>query len=177
MERVDDCLSAGPDVAEAASGALEHRRPAVDGPGLRSKETLVHRHRVRYHETDPQQVVFNSRYLEFADVAMTEFFRELGWQWNRLLAIGCDPMVVSSRIDYREAAVFDDELAVLARLVEVGTSSFRLAFSIRRCDDDAELAVVETVYVNYDPETKSSRPLPEPVRHRMLTSRQGQGNS
>lgn len=35
-----------------------------------------HRFRVRYAEVDPQAVVFNSRYLEYADILVSEFFRE-----------------------------------------------------------------------------------------------------
>ena len=33
--------------------------------------------RVRYAEIDGQRVVFNSRYLEYADVAATEY-----WEWT-----------------------------------------------------------------------------------------------
>ncbi len=42
----------------------------------------VLRHRVRYHEADAQGSLFNSRYLELADDATTEFFRVLGWRIN-----------------------------------------------------------------------------------------------
>ena len=38
---------------------------------------LVHPLRVRYAECDPQGVVFNSRYLEYFDVALTELWREI----------------------------------------------------------------------------------------------------
>jgi acyl-CoA thioester hydrolase len=173
VKKVDDWLIAGPDLVEAASGALEHHRPIGDAPKTAQGEVLVYRHRVRYHETDAQHVVFNSRYLEFTDVAMTEYFRGLGWQWAQLVAIGCDPVVASTHIDYKEPAAFDDDLGVFVRLGEVGRSSFRLIFSIRRIDDDVELAVIESAYVNFDPETKSSRPLPDSVRERMLAHRQG----
>lgn len=37
---------------------------------------FTYRFRVRYSEIDPQAVVFNSRYLEYADLLVTEFFRE-----------------------------------------------------------------------------------------------------
>ena len=38
-------------------------------------DPFSHRFRVRYSEVDPQAVVFNSRYLEYADVVVSEFFR------------------------------------------------------------------------------------------------------
>ena len=33
--------------------------------------------RVRYGECDAQQVVFNARYADYIDIAMTEYFREV----------------------------------------------------------------------------------------------------
>lgn len=41
------------------------------------------RFKVRYAEIDGQKVVFNSRYLEYADVAETEF-----WDWTGIAAVG-----------------------------------------------------------------------------------------
>ncbi|HSC71381.1 MAG TPA: acyl-CoA thioesterase, partial [Candidatus Methylomirabilis sp.] len=34
--------------------------------------------RVRYSEIDVQGIVYNSRYLEYVDVALTEYFRAMG---------------------------------------------------------------------------------------------------
>ncbi len=39
-------------------------------------QPFTHTFRVRYAELDPQSVVFNSRYLEYADILVTEFFRD-----------------------------------------------------------------------------------------------------
>lgn len=39
-------------------------------------QPFSHRFRVRYAEVDPQAVVFNSRYLEYADILVSEFFRD-----------------------------------------------------------------------------------------------------
>ena len=35
------------------------------------------RFRVRWSEVDPQGVVFNARYLEYADIGITEYYRAL----------------------------------------------------------------------------------------------------
>lgn len=51
----------------------------------------VLQHRVRYHEADAQGFLFNSRFLELADVAMTEYFRSIGWPYRKLLAEKVDP--------------------------------------------------------------------------------------
>lgn len=70
--------------------------------------TVVYRHRVRYHEADAQGFLFNSRYLELADVALTEFFRALGWPYQKLVAAGVDPSVVKATIEYKTPARFED---------------------------------------------------------------------
>ena len=38
---------------------------------------FTHRFRVRYSEVDPQSVVFNARYLDYADLIVTEYWRAL----------------------------------------------------------------------------------------------------
>ena len=39
-------------------------------------EIFRHRLRVRYHECDPQAIVFNAHYLAYCDLAVTELWRE-----------------------------------------------------------------------------------------------------
>lgn len=126
---------------------------------------FVHAHRVRYHETDAQRHVFNARYLEYVDVAMTEFCRALGWDYPDLVAGGCDPSVVHVEMDFHRSASFDEVIEIGVAVENVGTSSFTLAFDVR---SDAEpVASVTVVYVNYDRDARSSRPLPDDVRERL----------
>jgi acyl-CoA thioester hydrolase len=124
-------------------------------------------HRVRYHETDAQHIVFNARYLEWVDVAMAEFFRRGGWDYRALIDAGCDPSLVSAKLEFKRPAVFDDELDVFVRPLHVGRSSFTLDFDIYRASDGEHLAVAEIVYVNVDVATQRSRPLPDPIRSRL----------
>ena len=121
----------------------------------------LHQHRVRNHEVDSQGFLFNSRYLEVADVAMTEFFRSIGWPYPKLVAEGADPSVISAILSFKAPAYFDDCLDVDVQCRKVGNSSFRLDVAISR--DATELANVELVYVNVDATTARSRPLPEAV--------------
>ena len=121
----------------------------------------LHQHRVRNHEVDSQGFLFNSRYLEVADVAMTEFFRSIGWPYPKLVAEGTDPSVISATLSFKAPAYFDDYLDVDVKCRRVGNSSFSLDVAFSR--DETELANVELVYVNVDPTKARSRPLPEAV--------------
>ncbi|WPB89272.1 acyl-CoA thioesterase [Streptomyces malaysiensis] len=121
----------------------------------------AYQHRVRYHEADAQGFLFNARYLELADVAMTECFRTLGLSYADLVAGGTDPSVVSATLTFSKPARFDDLLDVTARCTRVGTSSFDLDVHVTRGAD--RIATIQLVYVNVDAATAMSRPLPEDV--------------
>ena len=125
--------------------------------------SFVHAHRVRYHETDPQSFLFNSRYLEVADVAMSEFFRHLGWPYEKLNADGVDPSVVSARLVFRAPAFFDDVIEFHVRCARVGHTSFELEHTVTRARE--ELAKISIVYVNVNAAEGVSLPLPAAVAH------------
>lgn len=131
----------------------------------------VYTHRVRYHETDAQGFLFNARYLEVADVAMTEWLRSLGWTYDALVAEGLDVSVVTAAVHFKSPARFDDILDADVRCIRVGTSSFALAIAISR--DGNPVATVDLVYVNVDTATATSRPLPEFFARALVDPRDG----
>jgi acyl-CoA thioester hydrolase len=102
--------------------------------------------------------MFNSRYLEVADVAMTEFFRDLGWSYPELLGAGVDPSVVSVSMTFSAPARLDDDIAFDVTCSRVGRSSFELEHRVHRGAD--ELAGLRLTYVNVDPVAAASRQLP-----------------
>jgi acyl-CoA thioester hydrolase len=122
---------------------------------------IAYSHRVRYHEADAQGILFNGRYLEIADVAMTEYFRALGWSYTELVADGADPSVVNASLSFIAPGRFDDILDIDVACTKVGRSSFTLAMEFRR--DGSAIARTELVYVNVDAASARSRPLPDAV--------------
>lgn len=131
--------------------------------------SFVHRHRVRYHEADAQGFLFNSRYLEIADVAMTEFFRQLGWPYDKLNADGLDPSVVSVELTFRAPARFDDLLEIRVECARVGRSSFELSQGVTRRGE--AIAEITIVYVNVDAATAVARPLPTAIAAALSSQR------
>lgn len=129
----------------------------------------VHAHRVRYHEADAQGYMFNSRYLEIADVAMTEFFRARGWPYDRLVANGVDPSVVSAQLVFRAPARFDDIIEFRVECTRVGRSSFELHHAVTRAG--ADLAEITIVYANVDTALGKSRPLTAAVAAALSSER------
>ena len=77
------------------------------------------RFRVRYSEIDGQKIVFNSRYLEYADVALSEF-----WRWADLGDIGPDWQdaefnYVRATLDYKRPFRLDDMVEAFVRIVGI----------------------------------------------------------
>ena len=126
-----------------------------------------YQHRVRYHETDAQKFAFNARYLEWADVAMGEFFRALGWSYPELLELGFDPSVVHSELDFAKPARLDDLLDITVSCPRVGRSSFDLSFVI--VSADAEVTRINNTYVNVDIAEAAASAIPEVVDRALRT--------
>jgi acyl-CoA thioester hydrolase len=126
---------------------------------------FAHRQRVRYHETDAQHHVFNSRYLEYIDIAFTEFLRELGWAYLDLVKDGCDPSLVHVELDFLAPVRFDEELVVAVYVHKVGTTSFTIRYE--GSVNDRAVLTGSVVYVNYDVATGRSRALPARFSQRL----------
>src|SRR4051794_22695151 len=95
--------------------------------------------RVRYAECGAQKVVFNSRYGEYVDVAVMEFFRAIGFG-AQLATAEIDFQVVRQTIEWRGPARFDDVLEIAVRCTRVGSTSFTLVAEFRVAGQDAPIA-------------------------------------
>ena len=123
--------------------------------------TARHRLRVRWAEADMQGIVFNPNYLVYADNAMTEYMRAVGFPYPQaLLPFGADIFAVGSQIDFKASARFDDGLRVGARIERIGRTSFRFRIAVFRGEE--LLADVRTTYVCATPgETRATLSVPE----------------
>jgi acyl-CoA thioester hydrolase len=127
---------------------------------------FVHRHRVRYHELDPHDHVYNARYLEYVDVAMLEFLRDLGWGFDQALELGFDPLLARAEIDFRSPGRYDEELEVVVSVRRLGNASFDIDYLIRTAAGRS-VAEVAVAYVNCDPQSGRSAAIPAAVRERL----------
>ena|ERR1044072_594104 len=118
--------------------------------------------RVRFHECDPQNVVFNAHYLAYADMASFELFRELFGNYQVVLDMGFDMVVAESNVRYLAPCRYDDELLVDVHVDRVGNTSLVLRFDIHNGD----LLATEVVnrYVWIDKATKRPARPPDELR-------------
>ena len=124
---------------------------------------FTHYLRVRYAECDAQKVVFNARYADFVDVAVTEFMRAIGFE-KEMVSGELDYQLVRQTLEWKAPARFDQVLAIAVSARQLGTTSFALRTEFRVADRDAIIATGETVYVLVDAATLQKRELPPRFR-------------
>ncbi|MEL7938862.1 thioesterase family protein [Pseudomonas delhiensis] len=126
---------------------------------------FFHGLRVRWSEVDPQGIVFNGNYLTYADVATTEYYRNLEIRYPAdLLRGGGDLFAVKSSLEYFAPARYDDWLDMGVRVARLGRSS--LTFQVAIWCEEQPLTLGELIYA-YANDQRQSQPLPDWLRERI----------
>jgi len=134
----------------------------------RADFTFFHRLRVRWAEVDRQDVVFNGNYFLYFDVAITEYWRAIGFDYpdDIVEKFGSDIFAVKATAEYHASATYDDLLDVGCRVARIGGSSMRIVLGIFRGEE--QITSGELVYVNVDVGTRKAAPWPDPLREAIL---------
>lgn len=119
--------------------------------------------RVRFAEVDLQSVVFNSRYLEYADLVLTEYWREAGLHF-----IGEDALefhVVHAGVDFVQPIRADELIEGRAWTARIGSSSVTTEMELHGAGADDDLrARMHLVHVHVDLATGQPIPVPPSAR-------------
>lgn len=122
-----------------------------------------HSLRVRWSETDAQGVVFNARYLDYADVAITEYWRVVKF---RAYADNA-PMefhVKKATVTWFAPIKPDEMIEVMARTIATGRTSMTQLVEIHGLTEDGSddlRATVDMVSVHVDLDVHRPIPLPD----------------
>jgi acyl-CoA thioester hydrolase len=110
-------------------------------------EALRHPIRVRYHECDPQGIVFNANYLAYFDMAITELWRPLGG-YAEMVEAGTDIVVAEAVVRYLAPLRFDEEIELIVRGVRMGTTSITTELAVERDRQSAAEGQIRHVFVD-----------------------------
>jgi acyl-CoA thioester hydrolase len=125
-----------------------------------SSRPFVYYLRTRYIECDAQKVVFNSRYGEYTDVAVSEFIRAIGFG-EEMKTGEFDVQLVKQTTQWRAPARYDDVLEISIATTHIGNTSFTLFAEFRIAGQERAIATVETVYVHVDHRTLQKQTIPD----------------
>jgi acyl-CoA thioester hydrolase len=127
--------------------------------------SFVHPLRVRYHECDPQGIVFNAQYFAFFDVVMTELWRAaFKRSYATMIADhGIDMVVAEATARYLGSARFDDLIEIDAQIARLGTTGMTTRLVVRG-EGGETLVEGELRHVFVDVQTWTKTPIPPAVR-------------
>ncbi|WP_109808288.1 acyl-CoA thioesterase [Sphingosinithalassobacter portus] len=125
--------------------------------------------RVRYSEIDGQKIVFNSRYLEYADVVINEFWRwtgidDLGPEWTE-----AEFNVVRAELNYSRPFRYDDLIDGRAHVARIGNSSMTMRVELYHSGTGALHTMVDVTSVQLDLATRRPLAISPRVRARLET--------
>ncbi|PHQ72275.1 MAG: thioesterase [Sneathiella sp.] len=121
--------------------------------------------RVRYSEIDGQGVVFNAHYLTYFDTTITEYFRELGFDYQGYVKrTGQDFHLVKSLVNYEKPILFDAEIDVGCRIANIGRTSLTFVLEIFEKGGDVRYCNGEIIWVNTDQMTHIAEPISTEIR-------------
>lgn len=116
--------------------------------------------RVRYQEVDLQNVVFNSHYLGWCDIACASWMRAaLGWTG---VGDAIDWMLVRAELEWQGSAAYGDDVDIDCRIARWGRTSFDVAY--RGTVDGAAVFTATITYVSVVPGTTETTPVTEGMR-------------
>jgi acyl-CoA thioester hydrolase len=112
-----------------------------------------------------QGVVFDSHYLAYVDVAITELWRAAFGSYDTMLDREVDVVVAEAQLRFHHPAKFDDELILNVLVTHLGTTS--IITNHRICHGE-ELFVDCTIrHVLVDRETLRKKEIPDWMRRQL----------
>ena len=116
---------------------------------------------VRYRDIDAVGHVNNAVYVSFLEQARVEYLDAV----LDITELQPGFLVASVTVDYERPILLDEEVVVSLGVTDIGTASVEMGYEVRA--DGEVAATASSVIVAVDPETESSRPVPETWREKI----------
>jgi acyl-CoA thioester hydrolase len=130
---------------------------------------------VRFFEVDSLGVVFNMWYLGWCDEAMSAFMESIGFGYQTLRGQGFDAVLRKAEVEWFDSLQAFQHAEVAVRVDHVGTTSFRLGYSIERVDASGQqrkrCAQAAITYVCVQIADRNTAPIPTGLREVLVRDR------
>jgi acyl-CoA thioester hydrolase len=127
---------------------------------------VVVRQAVVWGDMDSYQHVNNVVYFRYFENARLEYFRRMDW-FAYEEATGVGPILAATQCRFRRPLTYSDEIAIAARVVDIGADRFTLEHRIVSRTLGAVAAEGQGVVVSYHYGRGEKVPLPDELRRRI----------
>ena len=131
---------------------------------LKGTKSHIHKVKVRYSEIDCQRIVYNSHYLTYFDISISELLDDLFDQDAYIKETNNEFHTVAVQMDFKAPARLNDQLEVYSSIKKVGNSSLIFYQEIYNAGSDELLNSAEIVWVHTNQTEMKAATIPEDLR-------------
>src|SRR5439155_23818609 len=148
----------------------------ADVNAVLARYPVIVRQPVVWGDMDAYKHVNNVVYFRYLENARLEYFRQMGWfEFEDRTGIG--PILAATSARFRRPLTFPDDIAIAARVVDIGDDRFTLEHVIVSNGQQAVVTEGTGLVVVYDYRAGRKAALPEVLREQVRTLEAGAGNS
>jgi len=122
--------------------------------------------RVRYSEADKMGYVYYARYLEYFEIARTEYIRKRGKSYSEIEKDGYLLPVHEVWVKYKKPAHYDDLLTIETELSSVGRASLQFQYLVR--NEEGDIIAEGTTKLALVNNKGKVVPFPRDIRQKLL---------
>lgn len=137
------------------------RRESLPNPPKMPEGAFKIRRRVEWDDIDAAGHVNNAVYLNYISDCGMQSGRAVGWSMAQVHAMGYGQFARRHQIEYKAAAVMDDELEICMWMSDIRRASQMNYYTIRRISDNKLVANVRTLAVWIDLATQGVVSIPK----------------
>ena len=113
---------------------------------LKEKTTYISKLKVRYSEVDRQNIVYNSHYLTYYDISLSEMLDSLFDQEEYIKETNNEFHTVAAQLNFKNPARLNDEISIYTAIKKIGNSSITFTQEIYRDGSDELINEAEIIW-------------------------------
>ena len=133
---------------------------------LKEKKTYISKLKIRYSEVDRQNIVYNSHYLTYYDISLSEMLDSLFDQEEYIKKTNNEFHTVAAQLNFKNPARLNDEISIYTAIKKIGNSSITFTQEIYRDGSDELINEAEIIWVNTNQDEMKPTSIPEDLKNK-----------
>ena len=133
---------------------------------LKEKKTYISKLKIRYSEVDRQNIVYNSHYLTYYDISLSEMLDSLFDQEEYIKETNNEFHTVAVKLNFKNPARLNDEISIYTAIKKIGNSSITFVQEIYRDGSDELINEAEIIWVNTNQDEMKPASIPEDLKNK-----------